>query len=130
MRYCIGVKVVNRKHEIEEGLFAYGEYGFPCILMSDTTDDHKYKIPVFSDIKEAEHFVKELSRAYRIEFHSRAKRYNLDISQFRFFLIKVDSLKFERKLIEEFPIKSNSKYHSKKLYSTSLKSSFLKDETK
>ena len=107
MRYAIGTKVLENDGTISDGILGYSRYGCSCILVSANIENNKYFTPIFEDVNEAKDFVKYMCSAYRDEFHKRAKRYNLDISQFRFFLVKVDSIKFKRKLGK---IVENKKY--------------------
>ena len=115
MRYAIGARILENDGEISDGIFGYSKYGVSCILVSNNLEDEQYYIPVFRELKEAKDFVNALSATYRDKFHRRSKRYNLDISQFRFFLLKVDSNKFTRKLGKLVENK-NSKYSSQKFY--------------
>ena len=116
MRYTIGARVVENDGKISDGIFAYGEYGLACILVSDDLGDRKYRIPVFTDLEEAKDFARHMCIIHRDEFHKRAQRRNFDISQFRFFVVKVDSSKFKRKLGEQDGITRESKYKSRKYY--------------
>lgn len=115
MRYAIGARVVENDGTISDGLYGYGEYGLSCLIVSEDIKPNQYRIPVLSDLKEAQNYVKDLSRLHKDEFHGRAKRHNLDISQFRFFLVKVDSSNFKRKLGVETSTKQGN-YKSRKVY--------------
>lgn len=115
MRYAIGARVVENDGTISDGLYGYGEYGLSCLIVSEDIKPNQYRIPVLSDLKEAQNYVKDLSRLHKDEFHGRAKRHNLDISQFRFFLVKVDSNNFKRKLGAEANTKQGN-YKSRKVY--------------
>jgi hypothetical protein len=78
---------------------------------------NKFRIRVFSDLSDAQNFVESLSKAYRKEFVSTARRYNLpDISLFKFYLVKVDSTKFNRTLTGEYSPKRKKEYNSEKMY--------------
>lgn len=116
MRYTIGARVIENDGTISDGIYGYGHYALPCIITDTEVKPNTYAIPIFTDIAEAEDYVKSLCRNCRKEFHSRAHRHDLDISQFRFFLLKVDSLKFKRKLSGISTYQGTSKYSSRKLY--------------
>ena len=116
MRYTIGARVVENDGTVSDGIFSYGEYGFPCILVPDDLGDKKYRIPVFTDVEEAKDFARHLCIIHRDEVRKRAEFHNLDISQFRFFVVKVDSSKFKRKIGEPYNTKKGSQYKTQKYY--------------
>ena len=116
MRYTIGARIIETDGKTSDGIYAYNKYGLSCILTSDKITPNSYRIPVFSDLSEAEDYVKSLCKSFRKEFHSRANKHHFDISQFRFFLVKVDSSKFKRKLVSVAQQKKQTKYLTLKLY--------------
>lgn len=115
MKYAIGARVLENDGKVSDGLYGYGQYGLSCLIVSEDIKPNQYRIPVFSGLKEAERCVKHLSHIHRDEFHGRAQRHKLDISQFRFFLVKVDSSNFKRKLGSVVNSKQGD-YKSRKVY--------------
>ena len=101
MRYTVGVKLLSKDGSSVEGLYAIGNTGLSYILTPNGRSNYDDVILVFNDLKEAQAFVKILCKLYRTEFRTRAKSHNLDISQFRIFLLKVDSSNFKFKLNEK-----------------------------
>ena len=116
MRYAIGARIVENDGKISDGIFAYNKYGLSCILVSDNLKKDEYRTPIFADINEANDFAKRMRLAYKEEFHQRASRYNLDLSQFRFFVIKVDSSKFGRTLGDIYKTTKETQYKTRKYY--------------
>ena len=115
MRYAIGARVLNNDGTICEGIFGYGKYGLSCILLDNTIKNEYCRIDVFTDVKEAQHYARHLAVVHRSEFKSRARKHHLDISQFRFFLIKVDSSRFPYRLCN--PAKPRAtQYQTRMLY--------------
>lgn len=98
MRYVIGARVPNNDGVVAEGLYVISKYGLPWIATKktfQTTTIDNERIMVFESIQEIEDYIKGLRKAYYKEFHDRAKRYNLDIRDFRFFPLKLDSYKMK-----------------------------------
>jgi len=98
MRYVIGTRIPNNDGKVVEGLYVFGKYGLPWImsdkaLKKNSIDDER--IMVFESVEEIENYIKYLRKAYYTEFHGRAKRYNLDIRDFRFYPLKLDTYKMK-----------------------------------
>lgn len=112
MRYTIGVRIVENNGDIADGIFAYDKYGIATALCKNEKEDIKeneYRAKIFNNIEDVRNEVKEFAKSYRKEFHKRAKKYNLDISEFRFFVLKVDTPKFKYKIGEEYKIANKHK---------------------
>lgn len=133
MRYTVGIRTLNKKNEIVDGFYVFGAYGLPFIATSieklKPRIDPKTKkpsetiyMPVLSNLEQAKKYVSELSKAYYREFHERAKLYDLDIGEFKFYLKKVDSSKLKGvTLSSPTPAKNKDKwkYSSLLYYKTS-----------
>ena len=115
MRYTFGARIHNKDDGLVDGIYTFGELGLPELLSFECLKKAveighlglKNKILVANSLKEAQEYVKHLSKIYRYEFNKQAKRYNIDKKELRFFLLKLDSLKF--KGFEFFPISSAKK---------------------
>lgn len=103
VRYAIAVSLVENDGNVVDGIFAYGKYGLATALCKkkENYEKNEYRTKIFTNVLDAKQEVKNLSKAYRREFHKRAKKYNLDISKFRFFILKVDTPKFKYEIGEE-----------------------------
>lgn len=114
MRYTFGARIYS-KDGLGDGIYTFGELGLPELLSFECLKKaveighlgFKNKILVANSLKEAQEYVKHLSKIYRYEFDKQAKRYNIDKKELRFFLLKLDSLKF--KGFEFIPISSAKK---------------------
>jgi hypothetical protein len=94
MRYAIGAHSVERETlNPIDGLYVYGSLGMPFVL-TKKSDAAKARIPIFEDIADAQRFLSSLSKKYRKSFEREAKLIKTNRSEFRFFLVKVDSSKF------------------------------------
>ena len=94
MRYVIGCRVPNKLGQIEEGVYAFGKYGFAGMFGPEYAgkDTSAFWIPVFDNLESAQKYVKNLSHSYRKEFHTRVNRL-CKIEDFRFYLLKFDTPK-------------------------------------
>jgi hypothetical protein len=102
MRYIVGARVPDKYGKIEEGIYAFGKYGFAGMFCKDDfgKDMSSWQIPVFDNLESAQKYVKHLAHAYRYEFHSRVNRL-CKIEDFRFYLLRLDTPKMSwLKLIE------------------------------
>ena len=97
MRYTIGVQLYNKDGTPFDGYYTFGSYGLPFVMNGNITEKEQCRILVFEDIEEAKKYVSILSRDYRKEFKTKAKNTKTDISGYRFYLKKVDSLNFSKK---------------------------------
>ena len=116
MRYTIGVQIVDKTGELCNGLYVIGKYGLPFILTDNAVVKDDDRIEIFNDLEEAKIRKDDLQKSYRFEFHSTAKRVGADISLYRFYILKVDSLNFKRKLGKKDIITKKSKYNSIERY--------------
>ena len=102
MRYVVGVQVPNPTG-VDLGLFVQGEYG-NCFILSKWNADKDLshcRIPVFNSAESGTKYIKKLSRIYKGDFHRSAKKNNYDISKYRFFLLKLDSVKMKNIKLNE-----------------------------
>lgn len=106
MRYTIGCRVVGSDREVQDGYYVFGNWGLPFVARSieelrPRIDKKTGKVketiymPVFDNLDGAKAYISELSSSYWKEFHSSAKKYGVPVSEFRFFLRKVDSSKLK-----------------------------------
>lgn len=99
MRYTFGARIPSKDGQIVEGLYIFNDYGLASIIPFNEETATKLKktsrMLVADNLEDAQEYVKHLSKCYHKEFHDRAKRENLNISDFRFYLIKLDSSKFK-----------------------------------
>ena len=113
MRYTIGIRIQKNDGNICEGVLAYNSLGLPFIATEQNLKDPKANdyIRIFDFFEDVQEEVRKLSKSYRKEFHQRAEQYNLDISNFRIFPLKFDSLKMKHiKLGRKQILKKQRKY--------------------
>lgn len=97
MRYVIGICCTDIKNVLQNGVFAFThKTGTPVNLISDKTE--AYYTFVFKNAKEANLYAKKLSKKYRKQFHKTAQETKLDVANFRFYVLKVDSINFKYKI--------------------------------
>lgn len=120
MRYTIGSTVLNKNGDICDGIYGFNSRGLPVILSNfPDTFDLNSRIPVLDNIEDAQNYVKYLSKIYYKEFHNRAKNFNFDVSQFKFFIRKVDSSKMGGVKLTNYILPKNGsdeKFQSLKFY--------------
>ena len=105
MRYVVGAHVPNNDGTIADGLYVYGKYGLSFILTKapqKSEKDDTMRVIVFDTIENAEKYAKDLRKAYRFEFKSRAKRGRFPMSAFRFYPLKFDSLNMKQFQLGKF----------------------------
>lgn len=96
MRYAIGFRVQNRDESIDDGIYAFGKYGFAFILTPEKFESEKdYRIPILNSLEDANAYLKYLREIYAYEFNERQKVHNLRRENFRIYLVKFDSLKMK-----------------------------------
>ena len=120
MRYAIGVKMVERDGKIADGLYVYGK-GLQSFVMTDSYNPelNKTRIPIFTDRADAQKCISSLIRRHRKI--KKAYKKKCDTPQYNFFLLKVDSSKFQYVLKTEYQMQPSSLYPSRKCYFLSRK---------
>ena len=103
MRYAIGAKTVDRDtRKQNEGIYAYGFAGMPFLLTKQTEKLTNVKVPIFTDIKDAQAFLSRLSKRYKESFQKEAWLTKSNRNQFGFYLLKVDSSNFPLEISDDF----------------------------
>lgn len=102
MRYVVGVQLPNPTG-VDLGLFVQGEYGSSFILGKWNADKDlsNCRIPVFNSAESGTKYIQKLSRIYKSDFRRSAKKNNYDINEYRFFLLKFDSVKMKNIKLNE-----------------------------
>lgn len=132
VRYVIGCRlpdyqnITNTEYNETQGLFGFGKYGFAEMVTFDCIEKYKqsgkkvadFRIPMFEDLDSAQEYVTHLSKGYYKEFHQKAKRYNLDVNRWGFYLLKWDSSKFSDLKLED--TKQKLKKRDKTFYNAKL----------
>lgn len=96
--YTICCRVLEKDGRVTDGIYIIGDLGFTWIASEeDLNNDPKgcREIYVIDNAEDAEKYVQFLSRIYRNEFRSRAKRLNVDVGEFRFYPIKMTNPMFK-----------------------------------
>jgi hypothetical protein len=106
MRYTIGCKVLDKDGTIVDGVYVFtNKYGLPIICNDiNKIKDERHLLYCIKELEDAQNYIRYLSRLYRTEFRQRAKKLNVSVDNFRFYLMKLDSDKFGN-----FSIMSSSK---------------------
>lgn len=97
-KYTIGCRVLEKHGRVTDGVYTIGDLGFTWISKPEEIDfkeKHIREIYVIDNIDDVQKYIQFLSRIYRNEFRSRAKKLNVDVSEFRFYPIKLTNSMFE-----------------------------------
>jgi hypothetical protein len=104
MRYTIGTKVVDKEKNglrYADGIYAFGKFGLPYISSVEKLGKEDTYIYVIDTTEDAENFVRYLSRLYRMEFRSRAKKAGVSVDNYKFYLVRFDTPVFKSVKIEK-----------------------------
>lgn len=113
MRYVIGTRVPNNDGTIADGLYVINKYGLPWIMTEKAMakgNIESERIMVFESVEEINKYIEYLRKAYYKEFHDRAKRYNLDIRDFRIYPLKFDTYKMKHIKLGKLSLTKDKKY--------------------
>ena len=97
MPYVIGVKMQEYDGSVSEGLYSFSDYGTKGICTLENKNDGNKRVLVFEDLKEAEDYVKFLSKNYRYEFGRRIINGKVVRKKVEFYLLKTNTPKFKFK---------------------------------
>ena len=104
MKYTIGCHVLNQDGSTADGIYVFGKYGFPFISNKiETFAEKECSIYVIDDAENTKKYIQYLSRLYRYEFKSRAKKLSAPVKEFRFYPIKLTDKRFEGYTLEKDP---------------------------
>lgn len=96
MKYTIGCHVLNKDGSTADGIYVFGKYGFPYISNDVSTFPEKEcSIYIIDDAENTQKYIQYLSRLYRCEFKSRAKKLAAPVQEFRFYPIKLTDKRFD-----------------------------------
>ena len=97
-KYTIGCRVLEKDGRVTDGIYIIGDLGFTWISNPEKINfdtKHMREIYVIDNADDAAKYVQFLSRIYRNEFRSRAKKLNADVGEFRFYPIKMTNPMFK-----------------------------------
>ena len=102
MKYTIGCHVLNKDGSIADGIYVFGKYGFPYISNAvETFAEKECSIYVIDGAENTQKYIQYLSRLYRYEFKSRAKKLAAPVKEFRFYPIKLTDKRFDGYTLEK-----------------------------
>lgn len=100
MKYTIGCHVLGKDGHIVDGIYIFGEYGLPYIT-NNPPKTGKESIYIIDGEKDTQLYIQYLSRLYRYEFRSRAKKLNAPVKEFRFYPIKMTDIRVKDLVLEK-----------------------------
>ena len=100
MRYTIGATLPDKNGKILDGIYTYSSWGLPKVLSLEYLKDkaknakNDIRLPVIYTLEDAKDYLEFLNKEYKNNFKERSKRTGNSRENYKFFLLKLDSLKF------------------------------------
>ena len=122
---AFALTVITLSGKIIDGIYVFNDYGLASIVSLDGKICRKFKendrVIVAENLEDAQAYLKYLSKCYYREFHDRAKKENLNINDFRFYLVKLDSSKFKGIKFKDTKTTMKKEFAMIKLFNFELK---------